>query len=614
MRLGPDRRTFLTGAAAAALPGMAQAGPAPIELTTPAPAPEWARLQRELLDANAKAADAYFAKYFDDRGYLQVFERWGANDGPDDAAEAVNDWPYLHALGGPDRILELYRKAWEGNLRQYAAARTRKIAYARAGMYHREFPPMIDWQHTSENLSAFNLQGLSDPHDKAFRGRAKRYAGFYTGEDPAAPNYDPGRRLIRSLWNGSRGPLLRPTTPLDWAGEPFDPARFHMEHGERTYAETLAHYAEYTESVGDNPLNLHSTTLALNAYMLDHEAKYRRWLLEYVGAWAERAAANGGVLPSNVGLDGTIGGAAGGRWWGGIYGWGFSPVVPQTGEREHRNRVPRSIVGFMNAYLLTGDDAWLDVWRRQNAAINAHARTVDGRLQTPRMYGKDGWYGWADGPYQLNTLEIWWLSQKPADRAKAPDHPWVAFLEGRNPDYPASALRADLARVAERVERRKADTTTRDTRLADWTLDINPVSVTSLLHLMLGAIHIARPPWSPTSPSQGGAPLYARVRYFDPERRRAGVPPDVAALVETMDAGSVTIRLVNLSPNAARTLVVQGGGYGEHQIVAAVADGRETPVNARSLPVRLAPGAGGPITLKMRRYANAPRLAFPWEA
>ena len=81
-----------------------------------------------------------------------------------------------------------------------------------------------------------------------------------------------------------------------------------------------------------------------------------------------------------------------------------------------------------------------------------------------------------------------------------------------------------------------------------------------------------------------------------------------------MDAETTTIRLVNLSPSAARTVAIQGGGYGEHQIVSAVADGQETPVNARSFTVRLAPGAGGRLTLKMRRYANAPRLAFPWTA
>ena len=35
------------------------------------------------------------------------------------------------------------------------------------------------------------------------------------------------------------------------------------------------------------------------------------------------AAANGGIIPTNVGLDGTLG-ACNARWWGGTYGWGFS--------------------------------------------------------------------------------------------------------------------------------------------------------------------------------------------------------------------------------------------------------------------------------------------------
>jgi hypothetical protein len=63
--------------------------------------------------------------------------------------------------------------------------------------------------------------------------------------------------------------------------------------------------------VGDAPLNLQSTSLVLNAYMLDHEPKYRDWLLSYVDAWIERANANGGVLPSKIGLDGKIGGPKG---------------------------------------------------------------------------------------------------------------------------------------------------------------------------------------------------------------------------------------------------------------------------------------------------------------
>ena len=46
-------------------------------------------------------------------------------------------------------------------------------------------------------------------------------------------------------------------------------------------------------------------------------------------------------------------------------------------------------------------------------------------------------------------------------------------------------------------------------------------SVTALMHQMIGAIHIARPAWSKTSPNVGGSPLYSRLRYFDPVARRA---------------------------------------------------------------------------------------------
>ena len=70
-----------------------------------------------------------------------------------------------------------------------------------------------------------------------------------------------------------------------------------------------------------------STTLGLNAFALTAEPAYKQWVLEYVDAWIARAAANAdapGVLPSNVGLDGVIGSAAEGRWYGGCYGWGFA--------------------------------------------------------------------------------------------------------------------------------------------------------------------------------------------------------------------------------------------------------------------------------------------------
>ncbi len=613
------RRHFISAAGAIALlpRGARAADRAMLDATTPMPAPEWALLQRELLRLHTEACEIFHAKYFDARNHLLCFPRWGTNDGPDDAIEHVNDWPLLHALGGADRIRDLYQAVYEGHLDQYGALRTKDVPSGRQGMYVREFPPQIDWQHISEGLSAFNQMGLSTPDDAKLIERTRRFAGFYDGSDPSAPNYDPKHRVIRSMWNGSLGPLLRPTTALDWAGDPFDTSKFDLVHGERNFDEFLAHYADYTDTVCDSPLNLQSTTLGLNAFALTGEKRWRDWVLSYLDAWVDRAAKNDDILPSKVGLDGRIGGQTkgkAGKWYEGVYGWSFSPIVPQTGKLEDRNRVPRSIVAFMNASMLTGDDKYMNVWRRQNARINAESREIDGKPQTPRMHGPKGWYSFAPGPYRANGFEIWYVSMNAEDRKLAGEHPWVEFLEGRNSNYPATALRASIERMRSRVAQVHADNSSPATRLADNALEFNPASVASLVQLTQGGLHIARPAWSPTSPFQGGAPLHARLRYFDPVKRRAGLPDDVGALVDTLDANRACVTLVNLNPNRERVVTVQGGGYGEHELVS-VSDGKQLfPLRARSFEVRLAPGCGVRLEIAMRRYAVAPTLKFPWSA
>ena len=135
-------------------------------------------------------------------------------------------------------------------------------------------------------------------------------------------------------------------------------------------------------------------------------------------------------------------------------------------------------------------------------------------------------------------------------------------------------------------------------------LDYNPAATDALVRLMLGAL----------VPGREGGLLNARLRYFDPVRRRAGVPEDVAALVSELGDRRTVVTLVNLNPSTAAHRRRPGRrATREHQFESVTWNGRTQPVDARAFTVRLAPGAGATLTLAMRRYANTPTVAFPWD-
>ena len=468
-------------------------------------------------------------------------------------------------------------------------------------MYYKEFIVQSDWMHHGEGLQLFNRMGLSIPTDAKYQARARRFAGFYMAEDPEAPNYDPALKIIRSMQNGSRGPMLRKATSLDWVGDPFDVKGFDALHGESTFEQFLAHYQEYGDVAGDHFLNLVATTLPMNAYLVAGEPKYKKWIVEYMDAWLDRMARNGGIIPSFVDLDGRIGGPEG-AWWKNAYGWGFSPVNPVTGRREDRNRIPRALVGFSNALLVTGDQKYVDAWRNMMDGVNARGRELDGRKQYPTMRGAEGWYGWRDAPWNVGALEVWYWSQKPQDRERIGRSGWVDFLHGQNAAYPEQALERDLNTIQQRVGAIRRDTSTPAKRLADNMLDLNPAATDSLVQLMWGAL----------LPGREGGLLNARLRYFDPDRKRAGVPEDVAALVSELSDSRTVVTLINLNPSQPRTVIVQGGGYGEHQLVSVTSGDKTTTVGSPLLTVRLDPGCGRQLVLAMKRYAVAPTVKHPW--
>src|SRR5690606_11729255 len=355
-----------------------------------------------------------------------------------------------------------------------------------------------------------------------------------------APNYDPAHRIIRSLFNGSRGPKLDPATPDDWDG-PAAP-------GVSPNSPRRTRFLRAGNIRGDHPLNLNVAHLVFHAYLLTHEDKYRDWVLEYVGAWRERIEANGGNIPSNIGLDGRIGGEWDGKWYGGVFGWNS----PDEGARNYVFRGPPEAFGA--ALLLTGDQAWAQPLRRQVDNLFAAQRIENGTILLPRYYGDEGWHGYhpisggpsgalGNLPNVLADLYLWSLA--PADLARVPGpdaprarhHPdprWPQYIQTGDGDYPLTALQEALeevrrtaARLTGRAPARRNRTSAPPTTASADTgaargrgaapaggpgpITANPVSTTALINLTMGAS-------DPGGSTHGPTPLYAQVRHFDPVR------------------------------------------------------------------------------------------------
>jgi hypothetical protein len=562
------------------------------------PAPSWALAERELIAMNGEGVKLWADKYLDANGYLRGATNFGIADGPDDAVESIRNWPLAHALGGDESIIERWNTAWEGHLDQYTKAKDPSTELAKDGMYYKEFPTAYDWEHTGEGLGPFYWSGLSRPNDAPYLTRLRRWAGFYMNEDPEAPNYDAKLKLIPSLFNGSRGPKLTNNTQEDWNGRLLPGTK------------PSTRFLKATNILGDHPLNLASTNLAFHAYLLTQDVKYKNWLLEYVDAWKARIEANGGNIPSNVGRDGKIGSEWGGRWYGGVFGWNS----PDEGVRNYVLRGPPEAFG--NALLLTGNQAYTQVLRRQVDNLYAAKKIENGKVLIPRYYGDQGWYGFHDGESgsaggltNLRDVEtdIYMWALQPGDLDRLPKRGWIGYLTAGDAAYPTTAFQQGMEEIRRAAARLRADTSTPDfpphsTRGSGN----NPVSTTALINLTLGGN-------DPNGSGHGPLPLHTQLRYFDPDRRRAGLPPDVAALVERIRPEGVVLTLVNTSPIDFRTVTVQAGGYGEHQFTAVTIGDRTFSADAPYFSVRLAPGAGETLTIGMQRYAHQPTLAFPWD-
>ena len=313
---------------------------------------------------------------------------------------------------------------------------------------------------------------------------------------------------------------------------------------------------------GDVPLNLTATSLITHAYMWTGDERYRAWVLDYLEAWAERITANDGLCPDNVGPNGEIGELMGGKWWGGYYGWrwphgAMSIVQPLT-------------IAAMNAVLLTGDLGYLDLPRGQIDRLIELGRIEDGALRIPTRHTDNGWTDFRPLRPEY-PLQIWAMSHDPNDAARLerfPERrtawrevpagrgkgddihiaPWYCYMRGELADYPQQILAAQWAELARRMDLLRNDDGDPETWDVHHWQDINPVHTEALVQLTCGG---------PQLVYHGGL-LHVRLRYFDRQARRPGLPPDVAALVHELDADSAVVTLVNISPLATPAAVAAG--------------------------------------------------------
>ena len=149
---------------------------------------------------------------------------------------------------------------------------------------------------------------------------------------------------------------------------------------------------------------------------------------------------------------------------------------------------------------------------------------------------------------------------KPGDRRYLENDSWLKFLDGDNNSYAEQALRRDLAEVRRRAAAMDGDTTTPDTRLADDPAKYNPAQVTALRQLMVAGL----------DPGRRASVWHTRLRYFDPARRRAGLPDDCAAMIDRMTDSTTRVRLVNTNQLESREVIVQAGSYAEHTILSLI--------------------------------------------
>ena len=628
-----------------AVPGLVE-----VRATQVSPPPGWALLERRLMKLMEDAVEPMVDKYAEKGGAFYYA------DDLDDLYERVYNWGLFYAMGADRKVLDLGLQQWHATTRFFADDIVSRVHPRFQPQIHNEYYNQAaaganEWYHQGEGNMAFYHFGLADPTISENVRRAKRFAAMFMDEDPEAPNYDPRHRIFRSPIQTSVGPMRHATVDnvIMWlqGGEtgyekgyrPYrvratlDPVVTDLERNwfeNPTRREEILKLFDHIVLNGDVPHSLGATGLITNAFLYTGEDKYKQWVLDYTEGWMERIERNGGILPDNVGPTGQIGENRNGLWWGGLYGW--NTFV------GHYIMFSALTIAAECALLLTGDFGYLELLRSQIRLLMDNAITrEDGQLLLPARYGPDGWeyakddYDYERGrfvPYRMQELahlyhasmaqEDYDLIVRIRDTDKMRDWNYVPVLgeksyadtelarfqyyDGKNPDWPEKILQAEYQNALNDFQSILNETRDAKTLIADNPSPPTTVYTKGLTQVTMGA---------PQSVYTGGL-LRATVRYFDADRTRPGLPPDVAALVDKLGADSAGLQLVNLNASETRNLIVQAGAFAEHEFVELAHEEQTVQVESKYFAVQLPPGTSIRLDLGMRRFAHQPTYAFPW--
>ncbi|MEZ6137677.1 MAG: hypothetical protein R3C53_22550 [Pirellulaceae bacterium] len=593
---------------------------AAIEINTTGQTPPWALWERKLLADLAPAAREFVHRYTRPDGTIIWRDEWPGMDGSDDGYESFYNLPLYYVLGGPSDIHDLSRHLWNGVTKQFTEY----------GQIYKEFDAHYDWMHHGESYTYFYFFGMADPTVEGDRQRARRFADMYIGKDPTAENFNPLTGHMRSPLTGSRGPHFV-NIAEDWVTHRPILANYPLPYRDIPGVTNSAAWNDEAKFPlilaalndrmmrSDVPLNLTSTSMVLNEYMLSGDAEYRQWVIDYVNAWRQRVEENNGILPDNVGPSGKIGEHMDGKWWGGYYGWQWPHGL--------FNQLESTVIGASNAQLASGQPEFLELPRAVLDLVEQQGREVDGQLHVPHKHGDQGWYDY--GPLNPKyPVHLWFASRQDEDwqrivRLSKPEDwttlnyrkgkgdsenliPWLGFITGQNDEYATQILQNTYGETLRRLEQMRQDRTTVDEQDVHHWQKLNPIVLEGLVQLTMGC---------PNHIYHGGL-LHASVRHFDSQSKRAGLPADVAVLIDRITPVGISMQVVNLHPTESREWIIQGGAFGEHNI-ARVKQVLHYPyqfhtVDSPWLKVRLAPSALGRIEIELDRYHNLPSYRFPW--